>query len=239
MSVYLYIIAALAGVGAIMNVFAIRRSSVTPANAWKKYGVFVSYVALLVFSLFLHPDYRLLLYAVLGCIGLVEFASRILRSNWKVGKILSILLYLQIILGFVLSAQMPQETIADVILTVIVFDSFSQLFGQLFGKKKLIPKVSPGKTVGGTVGGFFSALLVSLLVFYSKSSPKNSVVGHVLIVTSYILYAFLGDFIASWIKRKLNIKDFGDWLPGTGGWNDRFDSVFFALSLSYLFSQLL
>ena len=37
--------------------------------------------------------------------------------------------------------------------------------------------------------------------------------------------AIIGDLVASLIKRQVDIKDFGNIMPGHGGLMDRFDSV--------------
>ena len=43
-----------------------------------------------------------------------------------------------------------------------------------------------------------------------------------------------GDLLASLVKRKFNIKDYGNIMPGHGGVMDRFDSVIFIAPLLYL-----
>ena len=51
---------------------------------------------------------------------------------------------------------------------------------------------------------------------------------------SVSLLSQYGDLTASWIKRKMNIKDFGTILPGHGGVLDRFDGWIYALPLVWL-----
>ena len=135
----------------------------------------------------------------------------------------------------------------------LLTDAFALFFGVLFGKKKLIPDVSPNKTVAGAagayVGGILGATVVFLLfdVFRLFDSWKNvgiTCISDKLYVSAplYLLIALvgstlavIGDLVASWIKRKMNVKDFGKIFPGHGGVMDRLDSLLFVAPFIVLF----
>ena len=93
--------------------------------------------------------------------------------------------------------------------------------GRRFGKKKLAPAISPGKTVAGLYGGVAAAaLLAGGWALLTGLSP--------LLLILAPLFAFAaqaGDLFESWMKRRANLKDSGNWLPGHGGIFDRLDGL--------------
>ena len=108
------------------------------------------------------------------------------------------------------------------ILLISCFDISSYIFGTLFGKKRILPKISPNKTIFGVVAGSLLTLIISLSfnnLFYIFTFT-TSVVFSALI----ILFAFMGDVIESFYKRRFEIKNSSNILPGHGGIFDRLDS---------------
>jgi len=117
-------------------------------------------------------------------------------------------------------------------------DIFAYFIGRKFGKHKLAPTVSPKKSVEGAVGGVVGAVvlnIVLLAVFDKFFFATHHITYTEIIILTLILsvISIFGDLSASVIKRKHNIKDFGNILPGHGGVMDRFDSCFFVLPLLY------
>ena len=54
-----------------------------------------------------------------------------------------------------------------------------------------------------------------------------------------ILTAFIGDLIESFFKRKSNIKNSSEFIPGHGGVFDRFDSFVFSIIFYSVFKDIL
>ena len=124
-----------------------------------------------------------------------------------------------------------------------VSDIFAYLCGRLFGKHKLIPEVSPKKTVEGSIGGIiFTAIafiVYSMIIqrFFASDVSFNiitmAIVGAVISIIAQI-----GDLAASAIKRRFDVKDYGNLLPGHGGVLDRFDSVLLTAPVLYLMTAI-
>lgn len=116
-------------------------------------------------------------------------------------------------------------------------DTFAYLVGSKFGKHKMlsISHISPNKTIEGSIGGILGAVLLNLV--YTKFVGINHDVNIIVIFTVISsLLSQIGDLIASFIKRKCGIKDFGNLIPGHGGILDRFDSMLFVSPILYLLS---
>jgi len=58
-------------------------------------------------------------------------------------------------------------------------------------------------------------------------------------ITIIIFSAIIGDIIESIIKRNLSLKDISNFLPGHGGFFDRFDSFLFVFIIINIFYQLI
>ena len=140
-----------------------------------------------------------------------------------------------------------------ILIVTLLSDAFALFAGCLFGKKKLMEDVSPKKTVAGAIGAFLGGLVgatIILLLFDVFGVFKNF--GNVGIIRLFDHYgsaipitfvlailctssAILGDLVASLIKRKMKVKDFGFILPGHGGVMDRLDSLLFVAPIVFLF----
>jgi phosphatidate cytidylyltransferase len=105
-------------------------------------------------------------------------------------------------------------------------------FGKLFGGDKMWEHVSEHKTWVGQIAGIVCGALVA--VSFGPLVVGNYIPELLWVGISFALLSQYGDLTASWIKRKLNIKDFGTILPGHGGLLDRFDGWIYVLPLVWL-----
>jgi phosphatidate cytidylyltransferase len=119
----------------------------------------------------------------------------------------------------------PPQTCIFVYLIVCAFDGFSQVAGQLIGRHPLAPRISPGKTIEGSIGGLVAAGVFAVSLRSLAGMSLGTSIAFCLVVVGS---ALSGDLLASSIKRRCGIKDFGSLLPGHGGILDRFDSFLFS-----------
>jgi phosphatidate cytidylyltransferase len=120
-------------------------------------------------------------------------------------------------------------------------DSWAYVSGKLFGKNKLAPSISPGKTwegfVGGTVLTGATAFLLQKYLLHPHGGFVSDGTCHLLfdpskaVIIGILVSVFgtLGDLYESSLKRKVNVKDSGNVIPGHGGVLDRYDAFLFAI----------
>ena len=104
-------------------------------------------------------------------------------------------------------------------------------FGKIIGGDKMWEKLSANKTWSGQIGGIFCGTLMSMI--YCKLFGTN-VFNAIWVGIAVSLLSQYGDLTASFIKRRLGIKDFSNILPGHGGILDRFDGWIYVLPLLWL-----
>src|SRR5829696_64742 len=115
-----------------------------------------------------------------------------------------------------------------------ISDSGAYFAGRFFGRNLLIPSLSPNKTVEGSVGGLLLTILIIApvaLQFLDVTIAKALVLGAGVSVSSQC-----GDLFESSLKRILDVKDLGNFLPGHGGILDRVDSLIFTAPAVYYIS---
>ncbi len=147
-----------------------------------------------------------------------------------------------------------------ILLTIFIpvfTDTMAYFSGMLIGGKKLCPEISPKKTIAGGIGGIVGAIIGALLIFVlfdvTNAFASFKYVEEFALTDAYwksaLIYIALGiiagpiceigDLIASWIKRKAGIKDYGSIFPGHGGFMDRLDSVIVSIPIVLCFAEII
>jgi phosphatidate cytidylyltransferase len=120
------------------------------------------------------------------------------------------------------------------IISIVLFDSFSYFIGKFFGKINILKIISPKKTLEGYLGGIFFTNVSFFTYFYLIKNETN-IYNLTTLINLTIFISIIGDFIESYFKRQNNIKDSSKFLPGHGGYFDRFDSFIASIIMLTLF----
>jgi phosphatidate cytidylyltransferase len=201
---------------------------------WTKYGVYLCFVFSLILSAYCSRLLVGLILVAIAVAGSIELYLNLKNRN-TISFGLSFVFFLFLI--FCLGHLLFQNTtpwfsgFVFVFLLVATTDSFSQLWGKLLGNYKLCPNLSPGKTLEGLMGGILSTIAISLFLRFLLPDANLS---HLITIALIIgISATTGDLLFSYIKRRLEIKDFSGLLPGHGGILDRFDSLIVTAPVFY------
>ena len=110
------------------------------------------------------------------------------------------------------------------------------LFGKVFKGRKLT-KISPNKTISGSIGSFIFSF--ALIPFFHHYFDIISILSLIIITILISLTSQLGDLFFSFLKRKANVKNTSDLLPGHGGFIDRIDGILFAVPIGFLLFRII
>ncbi len=125
-----------------------------------------------------------------------------------------------------------------IILSIWINDTMAYLVGSFIGKTPF-SKISLKKTWEGTVGGGILCITIMGIITHFVTAFYSLPLKHWLAIASICaVFGTLGDLLESKIKRTANIKDSGSFMPGHGGFLDRFDSLLVATPFVWLYVQL-
>ncbi len=138
-----------------------------------------------------------------------------------------------------LISQRPNDVVLILIAVVgpWISDSGAYFAGRFFGRHPLFPSLSPSKTIEGAIGGLAMTMLVvgwTGAVFLDFSIYEAAIFG-----AAVSLFSQTGDLFESILKRILDLKDLGNFLPGHGGMLDRMDSLLFTAPAVYYISMFI
>ena len=207
------------------------------------------FILLIVMSFY---TYILILSLILiGIIGWIEFYALISKIYKKknyndtflrfILKTIS-LLYLSYVVFIIILSKLNLPHLYILIIYIILISVMTDIGGLIVGKifkGKKLTKISPNKTISGSIGSFvFSLFLIPFFFKFLSLNIKMSIFDIVLITLSISLISQLGDLFISFMKRKANVKNTSDLLPGHGGILDRIDGIIFAIPLGILLFKL-
>jgi len=119
-----------------------------------------------------------------------------------------------------------------VFFVICAADICAWLFGRIIGGDKMWERISEHKTwagqIFGVLGGTATAILYGFLTM-GVFAPQLLWIG-----ISVSLLSQYGDLTASFVKRRLGIKDFSHLLGAHGGMIDRFDGWVYVLPIIWL-----
>ena len=158
-----------------------------------------------------------------------------LRGKWALGVVSGLLVGAVVLLPTWLAMVQLRALGPGVLLAVFAVvwmaDISAYFAGRRFGKNKLAPSISPGKTREGAYGAAAGVIIYGLVVghfFFAALMPLPMWIAALLVVT---VISIVGDLFESLLKRKADIKDSSNVLPGHGGVLDRIDSLTSTLPL--------
>lgn len=125
-----------------------------------------------------------------------------------------------------------------IILSIWINDTMAYLVGSFIGKTAF-SAISPKKTWEGTAGGAILCVVVIGLLGYFIPVARVVAVQHWIVIAAICaIFGTAGDLLESKIKRMANVKDSGSFMPGHGGFLDRFDSLLIATPFVYVYVKL-
>lgn len=197
------------------------------------------------------------LWSVIGALSLYELFSlsnkHIARDKGRDGRktatLVNIIGLCYIGQAILLLMLMQADWIYVIVLLTLVWsnDVGAYLVGSTIGRNPMAPSISPKKSWEGFFGGVLFAVGVALVwwsfYFQDQVTPIDDTALTKAIWAGLGLVAavgaVVGDLVESKFKRWIGVKDSGKLIPGHGGMLDRFDALFFAVPIVWLYLKFI
>lgn len=125
-----------------------------------------------------------------------------------------------------------------VILSIWINDTMAYIVGSLIGKTPFSP-ISPKKTWEGTIGGIILCIAFMSVIGFLVPVASTVPVRHWIFIAAIAsVTGTIGDLLESKLKRLAGLKDSGSFMPGHGGFLDRFDSLLIATPCVWVYVKL-
>ncbi len=204
-----------------------------------KQRILTSLILILILFLMTISTYFLGYFLIIaGIISLIEFFNMnliIFKKN-KVIQLFNNILFITYIFIFssafiVFSSYLHLKILLfTILLSCVASDIGGFIIGKFLKGPKLI-KISPNKTITGAIGSLVFSAAFILFLFYYLTENINYYVLIIGLATS--VGSQIGDLFFSFLKRKSNLKDTGNFLPGHGGVLDRIDGILLGVPVGF------
>jgi phosphatidate cytidylyltransferase len=226
-------------------------------NLLKRLITSIVLLSLFIFINFSHQYIFILSISIIGLIICIEannlfsklLTNKNLKKNSSINKlntnfiILNIITFSYIFFIFCnLSYEIHRSESPIFFLYIISICFFTDIGGYIFGKiigGKKLSKISPNKTIAGTIGSFILSIIPLIIALSFNFLDLEFNLTNIIFCLLISLISQIGDLFISLIKRKAEIKDTGNLLPGHGGILDRMDGIIFAVPFSYILIKFL
>ena len=177
---------------------------------------------------------------IISLISWIEFQALILKifkkNYYKLIINLLGLIYLTIFSSLIFSGIMQEDFKMNMVylFSICIFSDIGGLiFGKIFKGKKLT-KISPNKTISGSIGSFILSLALAPIFYFLLNDKFLNLLDLVLLSIFVSFLCQIGDLFISFLKRKANVKDTSNLLPGHGGILDRIDGILLGVPMGFL-----
>ena len=179
--------------------------------------------------------YILIVFSVFSIIEFFNINKKITKNNAiQLSFNILFIIFVSIIsaLFFLFSSTIQLKIILFILLLgCVASDIGGYIIGKIFKGPKLT-SISPNKTFSGSLGSLiFSMIIINTLIYYYVEIINIKIF---LLAALTSLGCQLGDLFFSFLKRKANLKDTGNLLPGHGGVLDRLDGILFGLPVGFI-----